>query len=178
MIEYLPQKPADLPAIEDLLDRAFGPDRHAKASYQFREGVEPVPGLSWTAHDAGRLVATIRYWPIRVTPAGIPALLLGPIAVEPARRGEGIGVSLIRQTLAMAARMGHRIVLLVGELDYYFRFGFEPAAPRGLFMPREQPHRLLFVELAPGALEGISGTLERWDADAAPRPRRAIGRTG
>lgn len=176
MIEYLPQQPGDLPAIEDLLDRAFGADRQAKASYHFRVGVEPVPGLSWTARDDGRLVGTIRYWPIRIAPAGTPALLLGPVAVEPARRGEGIGVSLIHQTLAMATRGGHRIALLVGELDYYERFGFRPAAPRRLFMPREQPHRLLAAELVPGALAGISGTLERWSAEAPRQRRVAAGR--
>ena len=169
MFQIQPQRPADAVHLDPVLDRAFGPDRLAKASYQFRQGVEPIQGLSLVAYDGDTLVGTIRYWPVRIGAKGTPALLLGPLAVEPVRRGEGIGVTLVTQSLAMAKLAQHRIVLLVGGLDYYGRFGFQPAAPLGLFMPREKPERLLVSELVPGALDGVSGEL---------RPRKPARRRG
>ncbi len=140
MVTYRLEQPADLPAIERLLDDAFGLDRHAKASYAFRRGVAPVARLCHVAVDplAG-LVGTIRYWPILVDQQ--PALLLGPVGVEPARRGEGIGRTLIRDTLAQAAAEGATAAFLVGDPRYYRPLGFLPAGAVAR-MADEDPERL------------------------------------
>jgi len=85
--------------------------------------------------------------------------------VQPELRGAGVGAALMRGSMKRAADMGHRLVLLVGDLAYYARFGFQPAAPLGFVMPDEQPHRLLVAELRLGALEDCpGGTLLRADA--------------
>ncbi|NNG03807.1 MAG: N-acetyltransferase [Inquilinus sp.] len=157
------ERPGDAAAIDILLDRAFGPDRHGKIAYRYRRGVKPVAGLSLVAHDAADasaagLVGSIRYWPV-VVGGEAPALLLGPLAVEPARRGESIGHGLIRRSMAMAAAAGHRAALLVGEISYYGQFGFDPAPPRGLDMPGEAPHRLLVAALAADGLAGLHGRI-------------------
>jgi predicted N-acetyltransferase YhbS len=159
MFTITTERPADAGEIEALLDVAFGAGRLAKASYQYRHGVKPVAGLSLVARDRGRLVGAIRYWPVRIGNAGTPALLLGPLAVDPTRRGEGIGRMLVARTLDRAMLEGQRIVLLVGDLAYYQQFGFEPATPHGLIMPREKPERLLVRTLAPDALAGITGDI-------------------
>lgn len=161
MSSYVPPTPDDAAAIEALLDLAFGPDRHKKTSYRFREGVDPVPALSLVARQDGRLVGTIAYWPVRIGAAATPALLLGPVAVEPALRGLGIGVTLIRRTLAKATRLGHRVVVLVGDADYYERFGFESAEKHGIAMPG-QPSRLMAKALVPGALDEVAGDIRSW----------------
>lgn len=158
MYHYQLTTPDDHTAIEDLLDRAFGKDRHGRRSYAFREGVEPIDGLCWTAWSDGTLVGTIAYWPVAIGETSVPALLLGPVAVEPHLKGRGIGVTLIRRTLAKARRMGHRIVVLVGDADYYERFGFAAAEPYGIWMPG-QKDRFMVNALVPGALEGVHGPL-------------------
>ena len=83
------------------------------------------------------------------------------MAVEPTRRGEGIGHGLIRRSMAMATLAGHRIVLLVGDMAYYGQFGIEPAAPLGLDMPDEAPHRLLVATLATDGLNRVIGSIAR-----------------
>lgn len=167
MYEYASPSPDDHAAIENLLDLAFGSDRHKKTSYRFREGVDPLPGLSMIARGNGRLVGTIAYWPVAIGEAAVPALLLGPVAVEPALRGLGIGVTLIRRTLAKACRDGHRLAVLVGDRDYYERFGFAMAEPYGIVMPG-QPDRLMVRALAAGGLDGVSGAIRSWrEADGA-----------
>jgi predicted N-acetyltransferase YhbS len=161
MFHLTTERPEDGPAIDALLDRAFGPDRQSKISYRYRQAAAPLCELSRVARaDAdGRLLGTIRYWPVAI--GGHAALLLGPIAVEPALKGRGIGVALMRDTLDAAAWSNAKRVVLVGDLDYYKRFGFAPAAPMGLHMPGENPDRLLACGLARNAFAGVSGAVER-----------------
>ncbi|MBB4265882.1 GNAT family N-acetyltransferase [Roseospira visakhapatnamensis] len=167
-----PHDAADAPAVEALLDRAFGADRHAKRSYAYRQGVEPVAALGFVAtRPDGTVIGTLRFWPIQVGDAGGPALLLGPIAVEPALKGLGIGKALMRKGLFEAQRHGHGLVVLVGDLSYYGVFGFRPAAGFGLVMPHERPHRVLALPLTPNAAP-LGGTLRPASGpDRAPPAR-------
>ena len=139
-------KPEPVPlstAVEHLYDEVFGPARFKKASHQFRIGTKPVQHLCWVAVEEGRLVGAIRYWPIDIGRAAQPALLLGPLAIIPARADCGIGSALMWKTLALAKQSGHDLVLLVGDARYYARFGFVPATPFGFVMPGEtRPDRL------------------------------------
>ncbi|MFM8682053.1 MAG: GNAT family N-acetyltransferase [Alphaproteobacteria bacterium] len=164
------ERDADAPAIESLLDRAFGPGRRFKRSYAFRDGIESEASLRLVALDpACRLVGTLRFWPILLGGPSSPAraaLLLGPLAVEPALKGIGVGRALVRQGLAAAGVAGHRIVLLVGDPAYYGQFGFVPASPLGFDMPGEEPGRLLALALVPGA-QGSGGTILRADPRVA-----------
>jgi len=157
------QHKGDSAAISALLDRAFGADRKNKNSYTYRQGLAPVHGLSFVAREHGAIVGTIRYWPLLIEGSSgqVPALLLGPVAVEPVRQGDGIGVELIRHTLRLATAAGHRLVLLVGDADYYGRFGFAPAGQHDILMDGE-PHRLMVRELVPGALTGVDGHVVSW----------------
>ncbi len=161
MYEFKPTTAADTKAIESLLDRSFGPDRKKRRSYAFREGVEPAEGLSFTAWHGGELVGTIAYWPVAIGEDRVPALLVGPVAVEPRLKGRGIGVTLIRRTLAKARRTGHRIAVLVGDADYYERFGFVAAEPYDIWMPG-QNGRFMVKALVAGALDGVHGGLVSW----------------
>ena len=175
LVSIEPEAPDDAPAIEALLDEAFGADRHKKQSYRFRQHVGPVEALSLVARDRGRVVGAIRQWPVAITgaPAGTLALLLGPIGVAADRRRERIGDRLMRESLRLADELGYAIVLLVGEVSYYGRFGFRAAAAHGLFMPGEDPKRLQVLELDPGALAGVSGDL--WPILPKPARTRRYG---
>ena len=166
------EQPEDAFAIEALLDEAFGPDRLRKQSYRYRAGVAPVGELCLVARDRGQLVGSVRYWPVVIVgePGIKPALLLGPIGVAADRRSERIGDKLMRESLRRADALGFTIVLLVGDLSYYGRFGFRSATPRGIRMPGERPERLHVLELEPGALANISGDL--WPAQRRPLARK------
>lgn len=146
--------------VEQMLDFVFGPTRFDKASYLFREGVDPVPELSYVAMLGDDVVGTIRYWPVHVGPTNHPALLLGPLGITPRLAGKGIGRTLTFRTLEVAADMGHDLVLLVGDVDYYKRFGFVPATPHGFVMPGEKrPERLQVAPLKRGLLGVVRGDI-------------------
>jgi predicted N-acetyltransferase YhbS len=151
------ERPDDGAAIELLVDRAFGPDRKAKTVYKLRAGQPPVVDLCFVAiDDEGKLVASIRYWP--VIAGGQTALLLGPLSVEPAKQGQGFGKALMRHSLAVAKKLGHGAVILVGDPDYYQPFGFRRELALGLRLPGwVDERRFLGLELVHGALKGALG---------------------
>ena len=92
--------------------------------------------------------------------AGVPALLLGPVAVHPTRQGEGLGAWLITESLERARALGWSRVMLVGDAPYYGRFGF--ARLEGVEMPPPtNPDRVLGVALHPGAWEDVTGAVLR-----------------
>jgi predicted N-acetyltransferase YhbS len=163
MFTLTTERAEDGPAIEDLLDNAFGPFRDSKTSYRYRSGVAPVEHLKLVARDADdTIVGTIRYWPILVGTAARKGLLLGPLAVAASDRAKGIGVALVRRTLDMAEWARHERVLLVGDHAYYKRFGFQPATPLGITMPGENPARLLALGLTCDGLAGLAGPVQPW----------------
>lgn len=152
---------SDHDAIETLLDVAFGLDRRTKSSYRLREGNVAVPGLSLVARDpAGKLAGTISFWPLSIGEAGSPALLLGPLAVDPGHQGLGIGLALMREGLQRAQAQGHGLVILVGDEPYYSKVGFHKLPHGLLIMPGPvNPDRFLYRELKPHALDGVSGVV-------------------
>ncbi|TIS57378.1 MAG: N-acetyltransferase [Mesorhizobium sp.] len=153
---------ADVATREALLDRAMGPKRRKKSSEKLRRGRRPSEGLAFVARDAsGVVTGTVRLWDVVLGEGGPAALLLGPLAVDPAIKNAGIGSALMRHAVAEAARLGHAAILLVGDAPYYERFGFTSAKTGSLAMPGPyERHRLLALELTEGALSGVQGTLK------------------
>jgi predicted N-acetyltransferase YhbS len=170
--EIRPERPHDLALIEPLLDRTFGPDRQARTVYRLREGLAPVPDLCFTAADRhDQLLASLRYWPIRID--RLAAILLGPLAVEPALQGRGMGRALVAHGRAEARRHGHRYCIVVGEPEYYRPFGFVNAPSRKLKLPGPvDPRRFQVAELDQGALKDLAGLTGRIGrADDRPHVR-------
>jgi predicted N-acetyltransferase YhbS len=157
MITLRQERPGDVEAREALLDQAFGDTRTRKTSQRLREGRLPAEELSLVAADGRRVIGTARLWSVTCG-SGQPALLLGPVAVESSCRNRGIGAALVRRALRDASRLGHGAVILVGDAPYYSRFGFSGATAAGLKLPGPfERHRLLALELVPGALAGAGG---------------------
>lgn len=156
---------ADVDAREALLDRVMGPARRLKSSESLRRGYVPADGLAFVARDdAGAVAGTVRLWNIAagIDAAGrpIPALLLGPLAVDSGAKGIGIGSALMRHAIAEAGRLGHAAILLVGDAPYYRRFGFSTDPTSSLTMPGPfERGRFLALELVDGALAGAAGIL-------------------
>jgi predicted N-acetyltransferase YhbS len=153
-----PETADDAEAIERLHERTFGPGRYARSAYRIREGRAHALGLSFTARIGTLLVGSVRLTPVRI--GETPALLLGPLTVEPPFRARGIGSALIARALDDAKAKGHKLVLLVGDEAYYGKSGFK-RIPKGIAkMPGPvDPARLLVNELVPGAFEGVSGLI-------------------
>ncbi len=152
-----PALPGHTKSIETVLDEAFGLGRQTKTSYRLREGSQAVDGLSFIADLDGRLIGSIQFWPI-IIGGETSALLLGPLAILPVYQGFGVGLRLIEDGVVAARKLGHKLVLLVGDEPYYTKAGFKPFNSHSVSMPGPyDPKRLLFLELQANAADGVSG---------------------
>ena len=152
------ERAADVATREALLDACFGEDRHGRTCQRLRDGRAPAAGLALSAVREGKLVGTVRLW--HVSAGGRPALVLGPLAVDPACRELGIGAALMQQALAAARARGHGAVILLGDAPYYARFGFSAEKTGTLMLPGPfERDRLLAIEFTDGALDGVEGMI-------------------
>ena len=158
------EREGDAGAREALLDRAFGPGRLAKTCERLRAGRLPAAGLSLVARvcassggaETGRIVGTVRLW--HVDAGGVPALMLGPLAVDALVRESGLGTRLMEEAIDRAAAFGHGAIILVGDASYYARFGFSRVPTLHLRMPGPvEAERFLGRDLTSGALAGARG---------------------
>ena len=153
-----PEQAADAAAVERLSERAFGPGRFARTAYRLRERARPDPSLCFVARISTLLVGSNQMTAIRC--GVVPALLLGPLTVDPAFRSRGIGAALVDRSIGAAKAASHRLMILVGDEPYYRRFGFA-RVPRGqLTMPGPvDPARLLYREIVDGVMAEAKGSI-------------------
>jgi len=163
-LTILTEKPEDAAAIERLHERTFGPGRYARTAYRIRERLGHRLDLSYTARIGTLLVGSVRLTAVRI--GETPALLLGPLTIEPPFRERGIAKALMERALNDARAQGHRLVVLVGDEPYYARVGFKRVPKGTIAMPGPaDPARMLAAELTEGALAGVSGVVRPdWDA--------------
>ena len=156
LLSVRPFQTHDKEAVEKLLFHAFGSERLSLPSYALRRG-QPLDRLSWVAGSAdGQILGCLRFWRVELRPCGLPSVLLGPLAVDLAYRGAGVARALVRFGLDQATDLGFDLCFVVGEPQFYRRFGFTNAAWSGLtscaFIPTR---RLQVVELRGPSLAGL-----------------------
>ena len=149
MTEFVPIAAIAPEHVEQLLDTAFGSDRHGRTAYRIRQGMAAIPQLSFAARDGDALIGTIQCWPIRFAAdsgADVPMVQVGPVAVDPTRQQAGIGRMLMTTALAAAEANGLADALtLIGDPEYYGRFfGFDASRTADWRVPGPvERHRLL-----------------------------------
>ncbi len=141
MTKLIPLSSVCAQDVEILLDAAFGADRYQRTAYLLRKGVAANDRLSFACVDEDRLVGSIQCWPVMV--ASSPLILVGPVAVSPDRQNQGIGHMLMHSTLRALTIVDPPMVM-VGDEEYYERFGFVAEQTGGWTLPGPwEPHRLL-----------------------------------
>jgi putative acetyltransferase len=123
--EVRPEAPEDREAVARVVEAAFGRRDEAELVEALR--ADPAWELSLVAEEGGEVVGHVLF-----TRASEGFLALAPLAVQPERQGAGVGRALVEEGLR---RLEGRPVLVLGDPAYYGRFGFEPAAPRGITNP-------------------------------------------
>lgn len=156
-VENRPVTAGDLPAVSALHARVFGPGRFARTAYRVREGTPLISPYCRGAFRRGELLAALRMTVVAIGESS-PHLMLGPLAVAPEVQGQGFGQALVTEAVAAARSSGIGVIILVGDMPYYGRFGFTPA-PRGQFQfpGPVNPARILALEATPGAMAASSG---------------------
>jgi putative acetyltransferase len=159
------ERPEDRPSVHKVnslaFSQAFGHAGEADLVDALRE--EAHPYISLVALLGGRVVGHIFFSPVTIEDedSRCTAMGLAPMAVLPEHQGRGIGSRLVRQGLEECRRDGHNIVVVLGHPDYYPRFGFEPAAPKGIRSEYDvTDDKFMVAELEPGALADRKGIVK------------------
>lgn len=154
-----PERPEDHAAVAALHERAFGQPAEAQLAAALRAAGAAT--LSLVAAQGGRVVGHVLFSPVTVTGGRgtWSAQGLGPVAVLPELQRGGIGAALVRAGLAECRAQGHAVVFVLGHVDYYPRFGFQPAAAAGLRWEHGHEESFFVAELVPGALGGRDGVV-------------------
>jgi predicted N-acetyltransferase YhbS len=124
--EIVADAPEHSDAVEALYDEVFGPGRFARTAERLREGNTKILDASLVAIDSEGLTGVVRVWPVKIGDSG-RAAFLGPIAVAERRRGNGVAFKLMERAIGVCREQGYAAVILVGDHEYYERFGFQPA---------------------------------------------------
>ncbi len=167
MTKLFPLSSQPTPAIESLLDAAFGPDRHGRTAYAIRRGMHWLPEFSYAAlEENGAMVGLLQSWPVALKlddrASAVPLIMVGPVAVLPERQGEGHGKLLMDRLIADADANADAPLMMIGDPEYYGRFwGFSAEDTGGWRVPGPvDPRRLLMRRVAGAArLPALSGML-------------------
>ena len=123
--------PADHEAIRRIVYEAFhSHPQHDPGSepteHSIIDGLRDAGALtlSLVAQDAGDIIGHIAFSRVLIDAADVGWYGLGPLAVRPDRQKQGIGATLVREGLLQIQAVGAAGVVLVGEPEYYGRFGF------------------------------------------------------
>ena len=135
-----PETPADVSAIVDVIERAFADAQHTSHTEQhivqaLRAG--KALAVSLVAERDGKLVGHVAYSPVTISSGARHWYALGPLAVDPAFQSRGIGAALIRAGLAHLRALSAAGCVVLGDPEYYGRFGFEVVP--GLAYPGPPP---------------------------------------
>jgi putative acetyltransferase len=144
MITIRAEEAADILAIRKVAEQAFGQPQKANLIHRLRESCDGLESL--VAESAGQVVGQILFSPVTIEPQEgvINGMGLGPLAVLPQYQRRGIGSRLVTHGLAALRLASCLLVIVLGDPEYYTRFGFEPAANYGISSQWEAfPLRLL-----------------------------------
>lgn len=157
MFDLVPLADVPADAVETLLDAAFGADRHGRTAYRVREGMGAIPELSFAAVENGALVGSIQCWPVALAcddGGSVPMVMVGPVAVSPARQNVGIGRALMWRAIESA---GGEPLMLIGDPEYYDQFGFDAHATGAWRLPGPFERRRLLARNNAPDRAGIVG---------------------
>jgi putative acetyltransferase len=152
--------PADHDAVHYVVARAFGQEVEAEMVDKLRDGRMAVVSLVAVVDNS--IVGHILFSPVTIEPEieNFKALVLAPVSVLPEYQDKGIGAQLITAGLEECRRLGYGAIFLVGQPEYYPRFGFVPAAENSIRCEFEVPEQAWMVlELKPDTLSGRTGTV-------------------
>lgn len=162
------ETPSDFDAVFHVVERAFHDAEFTDHREQFlvqrlRNSTAFIPELSLVATHDGTIVGYVLMTKIviRNNNRSFDSLALAPVAVLPEYQNQGIGGKLIEEAHRIARALNFASVIVLGHSEYYPKFGYRKATDFGIKLPFDVPDEYcMAIELMPGGLERISGTVE------------------
>lgn len=156
-----PEKLADQAGIAQLLTAAFGKTDEAELVDRLRLTEDYLPELTFVAEKNNELVGFIML--SYVTLAGSTSrkvLSMGPVAVDPNHQKHGVGATMIHKSIELAEARLEPLIILLGHIEYYPRFGFERASQFGIFPPTDWHNENFMVKRLTQYSPALTGTIQ------------------
>jgi len=168
----------DLASVCDVHRQAFGADQGGEIVelvVDLMSDPTALPVLSLAAGADAGIAGHVLFTAVSLKGADRHAesRILAPLAVLPGHQREGVGGALIKEGLKQLANSGVELVFVLGDPNYYRRFGFRPAGALGLKaphpIPAEHEEAWMVQALTPGVPGRLRGTVQC--ADVLDQPR-------
>lgn len=163
-MQIRPETDADIEAIYDLTLRAFAPmpfsdgDEGDCINKLRRDGHLTI---SLVAVEGETIIGHIAFSPISIAGVSDDWYGLGPVSAEPGRQKSGIGSALINYGLELIRGLGAKGCALIGDPNYYHRFGFIGDGRLTYHdLPKEVVQWLSFTDAKPQGVLRFSTGLE------------------
>jgi putative acetyltransferase len=149
MMTIRDESPCDWKAVYEVISSAFGQSAEAELVEKLRKAGDCV--ISLVADEDGTVVGHVL---LSKMDAPFPALALAPVSVIPARQREGIGSSLVERIVSRARSEGWTAIFVLGDPNYYERFGFKSEAAAGFASPYASRH-FMVLNLSPSLIPAV-----------------------
>ena len=157
------EKAKDIEEVNLLFGLAFKQEAINPLIKEFRASNHFIPELSRVARINDQIIGIIMFAKVEIVKGrkNIPSIILASIAILPSYHSLGIARELIDNSFQKARDLGHKSVLVIGQEDYFPRFGFKPALEFEITTSLDiTEEEFLAMELVPGGLENASGKLK------------------
>lgn len=151
-----PEQAGDISAIDAVTRAAFKDHPHSDQCEHFIIAALRAAGalsISLVAEVEGEVVGHVAFSPVNISDLSPDWYGLGPVSVLPDRQRQGTGQALIKGGLALLQEKGVAGCVVVGDPDYYARFGFRHIA--GLLYPGLPPEYFMALPLQATSPQGI-----------------------
>ena len=158
LIQIRDEKPGDESVIRSVHRKAFGRDIEGDLLDKLR--TVGALTISLVASCGNQIVGHIAFSPVEIKSEhySIPAIALGPLAVSADYQNKGIGSGLVGEGIKRCERLKYGAIFVVGDCEYYWRFGFISAGQKHIQCEFKVPDESwMLLELEAGALDGIGG---------------------
>jgi putative acetyltransferase len=147
------EQPSDIPNIFKLTQAAFKDIEYSSHTEQFivnalRDSQQLT--VSLVAEYEGQIIGHIAFSPVSISDGTTDWYGLGPVSVQPEFQNQGVGSQLIHAGLDKLKTLEAAGCVLLGDPEYYARFGFK-AKPELVLqgVPAEYFQTLSFTEKMP-----------------------------
>lgn len=130
------EQSSDAQGINEVTVAAFLEAPHTDHTEQFIVKALRESGalsISLVAEDEGNIIGHVALSPVTISDGAESWYGLGPISVLPNNQSKGIGSKLINTAIQELKNIQAKGCVLLGDPNYYHRFGFKPR--EGLVLP-------------------------------------------
>lgn len=160
MMQIRAELPADIDAVRAVHRAAFDSPLEARLVDALRQAGKAV--ISRVLCEQGEVRGHVVFSPVTVAscPKTKNGVGLAPVGILPAHQNKGLGTALIKAGLEAARVAGYDFVVVLGDPDYYPRFGFSAASAAGLSNEYQLDEPFMALALKPEGLKGVRGLVK------------------